>query len=122
MLQSDMDLDSCVDPMKHFFQELPSDESIKCHKIQTRHETKFNREFEIISEIEENNFGIIRRCRNRLDGLEYAVKIININLNKEYVNLKEILALSAIEVFSDCQYIAKHFYEWIENGKLYIVV
>jgi len=88
-------------------------------------ESRFETEFEVLGEIGKGHFGVVKRCRNRLDGLEYAVKIANNKWRGEYGKreaLQEVFALSALSVCDDNPYIVKYFYGWIEDSKLYIVV
>lgn len=88
-------------------------------------ESRFETEFEVLDEIGKGHFGVVTRCRNRLDGLEYAVKITNHKWRGECGKreaLQEVFALSALSVCDDNPYIVKYFNGWIEDSKLYIVV
>ena len=88
-------------------------------------EYRFDREFEVISEVGGRHFGYIKRCKNRLDGLEYAVKVTKHKWKGERGKLEalqEVFALSALSVCDDNPYIVKYFNGWIEDSKLYIVV
>jgi len=89
------------------------------------YESRFEKEFEVISELGKGHFGLIKKCRNRLDGLEYAVKITKHKWKGERGKLEalqEVFALSALSVCDDNPYIVKYFNGWIEDSKLYIVV
>jgi hypothetical protein len=89
------------------------------------YESRFEKEFEVISELGKGYFGLIKKCRNRLDGLEYAVKITKHKWKGErgkFEALQEVFALSALSVCDDNPYIVKYFNGWIEDSKLYIVV
>ena len=88
-------------------------------------ESRFEKEYEELSEIGKGYFGVVKRCRNRLDGLEYAVKITKHKWRGERGKLEalqEVFALSALSVCDDNPYIVKYFTGWIEDSKLYIVV
>jgi hypothetical protein len=89
------------------------------------YESRFEKEFEVLGEIGKGYYGVIKRCRNRLDGLEYAVKITKHKWRGECGKreaLREVFALSALSVCDDNPYIVKYFSGWIEDSKLYIVV
>ncbi len=91
----------------------------------TEQESRFEKEFEVVSEIGKGHFGVVKRCRNRLDGLEYAVKITKHKWRGERGKLEalqEVFALSALSVCDDNPYVVKYFNGWIEDSKLYIVV
>lgn len=88
-------------------------------------ESRFEKEFQVISELGKGHFGVIKKCRNRLDGLEYAVKVTKHKWKGERGKLEalqEVFALSALSVCDDNPYIVKYFNGWIEDCKLYIVV
>lgn len=88
-------------------------------------ESRFKAEFEVLGEIGKGHFGVIKRCKNRLDGLEYAVKITKHKWRGECGKLEalqEVFALSALSVCDDNPYIVKYFNGWVEDSKLYIVV
>jgi len=88
-------------------------------------ELRFDKEFDVVSEIGKGHFGVVKRCRNKLDGLEYAVKITKHKWRGDRGKqeaLQEVFALSALSVCDDNPYIVKYFNGWIEDSKLYIVV
>ena len=87
--------------------------------------THFDKEFEVLGKLGNGHFGDIRRCRNRLDGLEYAVKITKHKWKSErgkFETLQEVFALSSLSVCDDNPNIVKYFNGWVEDSKLYIVV
>ena len=86
--------------------------------------SRFEEDFEEISTIGRGNFGSVIRCRNRLDGIEYAIKITD-KVNSKYGNsmfeaLQEVYALSALSVSSENQYIVRYYRGWIDDDQLYI--
>lgn len=96
-----------------------------CDLSKKESESRFETEFEVLGEIGKGHFGVVARCKNRLDGLEYAVKITNHKWRGECGKreaLQEVFALSALSVCDDNPYIVKYFNGWVEDSKLYIVV
>ncbi len=86
---------------------------------------RFEDEFEVISELGKGHFGVVKKCRSKFDGLEYAVKVTKHKLKGELGKqeaLQEVYALSALSVCDDNPYIVKYFTGWIEDSKLYVVV
>lgn len=95
------------------------------YDMSKKSESRFEAEFEVLGEIGKGHFGVVTRCRNRLDGLEYAVKITSHKWRSDYGKkeaLQEVFALSALSVCDDNPYIVKYFNGWVEDSKLYIVV
>jgi hypothetical protein len=94
-------------------------------ELPNKTESRFETEFQVLEEIGKGHFAVVKRCKNRLDGLEYAVKITNNKWRSECGKseaLQEVFALSALSVCDDNPYIVKYFYGWIEDSKLHIVV
>lgn len=64
------------------------------------------------------------KCQNKLDGIEYAIKITERQHPKRRLNMYEALqeayALSALSVSSENPYIVRYYRGWIENEQLYI--
>eukprot|EP00826_Nyctotherus_ovalis_P018855 TRINITY_DN1571_c0_g1_i14.p1 TRINITY_DN1571_c0_g1~~TRINITY_DN1571_c0_g1_i14.p1 ORF type:complete len:381 (+),score=70.14 TRINITY_DN1571_c0_g1_i14:328-1470(+) len=95
------------------------------YDMSKKSESRFETEFEVLGEIGKGHFGVVTRCRNRLDGLEYAIKITSHKWRSDYGKkeaLQEVFALSALSVCDDNPYIVKYFNGWVEDSKLYIVV
>jgi len=74
------------------------------------------------------SFGVVTKCRSRLDGMFYAIKKINLRqsksgkdsrMNGQYVLPKEIFALSSLEANP---HITRYFSSWIEDGAAYLVL
>ena len=128
---SELELDYSRSPIvmmrRNSYIEENSDNSLVLSKKDSINsfESRFETEFEVLEEIGNGHFGVIKRCRNKLDGLEYAVKITKHKWTGEYGKLEalqEVFALSALSVCGDNPYIVKYFNGWIEDSKLYIVV
>lgn len=70
------------------------------------------------------NFGQVVRVVNRLDWIEYAVKITKKPSHKRRVNmeeaLQEVYALAALSASSENTHIVRYFTGWIEEEQLYI--
>lgn len=64
------------------------------------------------------------KCQNKLDGIEYAIKITERQHPKMRINmfeaLQEAYALAALSVSSENPYILRYYRGWIENEQLYI--
>lgn len=64
------------------------------------------------------------KCQNKLDGIEYAIKITEKQHPKKRLNMYEALqeayALAALSVSSENPYIVRYYRGWIENEQLYI--
>ena len=97
---------------------------------------RFLQDYEEGNLIGRGNFGSVVKSTNRLDGLEYAVKISQ-KPNKKSTRLAplifkgstileealhEVFALSALSVAGENPYIVRYYNGWIENDQLYIVV
>jgi wee1-like protein kinase len=86
--------------------------------------SRFEEDFEEISTVGRGNFGSVVRCRNKLDGIEYAIKITDQNTpkhgNSMIEALQEVYALSALSVSSENPYIVRYYRGWIDNEQLFI--
>jgi len=96
--------------------------------------SRFNEDFEEIWNLGKGNFGsvvnfisnfIIKiKCQNKLDKIEYAIKITEKQHPKKVVNITEALqeayALAALSVCSENPYIVRYYRAWEENDQLYI--
>ena len=64
------------------------------------------------------------KCRNKIDGIEYAIKITEKRApktgNSMFEALQEVYALSYLSVSSENQYIVRYYRGWIDDGQLYI--
>ena len=93
-------------------------------KYSNQRGARFDEDFEEINTIGRGNFGSVVKCRNKLDGIEYAIKITERstpkNRNSIYEALQEVYALSALSVSSESQHIVRYYRGWIENAQLYI--
>lgn len=86
--------------------------------------SRFEEDFEEISTVGRGNFGSVVRCRNKLDGIEYAIKITDQNTpkhgNSMIEALQEVYALSALSVSSENPYIVRYYRGWIDDEQLFI--
>lgn len=93
-------------------------------KEYNRRGSRFEEYFEEINVIGRGHFGTVVRCRNKTDGIEYAIKITDKNTpkNKNSMNeaIQEVYALSATSVSCEIPHIVRYFSGWIENDQLYI--
>lgn len=85
---------------------------------------RFNEDFIEICNLGKGNFGSVVKCQNKLDGIEYAIKITEKQHPKKRLNMYEALqeayALAALSVSSENPYIVRYYRGWIENEQLYI--
>ena len=86
--------------------------------------SRFDEDFEEINVIGRGHFGSVIRCRNKLDGIEYAIKITDKSTPKHKNSLveamQEVYALSALSASSENPYVIRYFRGWVENDQLYI--
>lgn len=85
---------------------------------------RFNEDFDEICTLGRGHFGSVVKCQNKLDGIEYAIKITEPQNPKKRLNMYEALqeayALAALSVSSENPYIVRYYRGWIENEQLYI--
>jgi serine/threonine protein kinase len=85
--------------------------------------SRFDYEFQAQGVLGSGGFGTVYKCRKRLDGCLYAVKVTNQRfrgeLDKEHV-LKEVYALAALCNSDDNPHIVRYFSAWVEDARLYI--
>jgi len=97
---------------------------------------RFESDFKIKGVIGAGRFGRVVRCLNRLDQLQYAVKITNLapssnqifaasyllGINSHSDVLSEVYALAALNASGDTQNIVRYYYGWVQDNQLFIVV
>jgi wee1-like protein kinase len=94
------------------------------HACSDKHYGRFEQDFEIENAIGSGQFGIVHRCRSRLDGCVYAIKR---SLNKFRGKndrdrvLREVHALAHLGT-TETPYIVKYHQSWIEDERLFIQV
>ncbi|GBG24357.1 Wee1-like protein kinase [Hondaea fermentalgiana] len=85
--------------------------------------SRFKEEFEEVGILGTGTFGTVFKCRNRLDGCLYAVKVTKQRFkgraDRERV-LKEVFALSALCNEEDSPHIVRYFGAFVEDGRLFI--
>mmetsp|Transcript_14836 Transcript_14836/g.28711 ORF Transcript_14836/g.28711 Transcript_14836/m.28711 type:complete len:769 (+) Transcript_14836:582-2888(+) len=85
--------------------------------------SRFQEEFEEEGILGTGTFGTVFKCRNRLDGCLYAVKVTKQRFkgraDRERV-LKEVFALSALCNEEDSPHIVRYFGAFVEDGRLFI--
>jgi len=65
------------------------------------------------------------RCKNKLDQLEYAVKVTSKKIRNSFEKasfLQEVYALSALSVGFESPHIVRYYSGWLEDQNLYIVM
>eukprot|EP00511_Aplanochytrium_stocchinoi_P004448 CAMPEP_0204834242 /NCGR_PEP_ID=MMETSP1346-20131115/19238_1 /ASSEMBLY_ACC=CAM_ASM_000771 /TAXON_ID=215587 /ORGANISM="Aplanochytrium stocchinoi, Strain GSBS06" /LENGTH=292 /DNA_ID=CAMNT_0051967413 /DNA_START=200 /DNA_END=1074 /DNA_ORIENTATION=- len=84
--------------------------------------SRFKYEFEALTVLGGGTFGSVYKCKARLDGCLYAVKVMRQKFkgkaDRERV-LKEVYALAAL-CHDDNPHIVRYFSAWIEDCRLYI--
>lgn len=82
--------------------------------------SRYMEDFEEISILGEGSFGKVTKCKNRLDGMHYAVKqtsnFIKGQKDEEYV-LREVHALATL---ADNPFIVRYYSSWIEDDRLFV--
>lgn len=85
---------------------------------------RFNEDFIEICNLGKGHFGSVVKWQNKLDGIEYAIKITEKQHPKKrlsmYEALQEAYALAALSVSSENPYIVRYYRGWVENEQLYI--
>jgi wee1-like protein kinase len=86
--------------------------------------TRFVQDFEDLAVLGKGAFGRVHQCRNRMDGCTYAVKRLMrkmIGDGRKKDQLREVLALSALQANGDCPAsIVRYYSSWVEDGFLHI--
>jgi len=82
-------------------------------------------DFEQLAQIGEGSFGTVFKCRKRVDGCVYAVKVTRKQMRSEVQRqemLREVFALSAVSQSArrESTHIVRYFNAWWEEGRLYI--
>jgi serine/threonine protein kinase len=80
--------------------------------------SRFDSDYEVLGTLGTGYFGMVKKCRNKIDGAVYAIKIMGCNDRK---NLNEVKAM-AILSNKECSNIVRYHHSWIENRKLYMVM
>lgn len=80
--------------------------------------SRFESDYEVLGTLGSGCFGTVKRCRNKIDGTVYAVKIMSCDDCKNINEVKTMAALSSKE----CSSIVRYHNSWIENGQLYMVM
>jgi len=79
------------------------------------------RQFKVVKFIGKGSFGSVYRVRRLSDGMEYAMKQINITQMNSQERKKAVNEIRILASISDCPYIVRFYEAFIENDTLYIV-
>lgn len=79
----------------------------------------FNENYEILENLGSGHFGTVYKCKNRFDGLIYAIKVLN-TATKTAIN--EAQALASLNVMYESTHIVRYFSSWKEENTVYIVM
>lgn len=79
----------------------------------------FYENYEIQDNLGSGHFGTVYKCKNKFDGLIYAIKVINTGA-KTAIN--EAQALASLNVMYESTHIVRYFSSWKEDQKVYIVM
>ena len=86
--------------------------------------SKFDEDFIEIGVLGKGHYGSVLKWQNKLDNIEYAIKITNKLHPKKRQwmdeTLKEVYALAALSASTENSYIVRYYRGWIENAQLYI--
>ncbi|EME32525.1 wee1-like protein kinase [Galdieria sulphuraria] len=82
--------------------------------------SRYTRDFEELGVLGSGSFGKVYKCRARLDGCLYAIKLIS----RKYASLCErnraIKEIHALAAFSKCPSFVRYYTSWEEDNMLYI--
>ena len=91
--------------------------------------SRYHQDYQELGTIGSGSFGIVTKCRRRLDGCDYAIKRIRLRQLKtrskissqeqKYVLPKEIFAMAALEANP---HITRYYSAWVEDGVAYLVL
>lgn len=97
--------------------------------------SRYHQDYQELGTIGSGSFGIVTKCRRRLDGCDYAIKRIRLRQLKtrtnkissssqeknggQYVLPKEIFAMAALEANP---HITRYYSAWVEDGVAYLVL
>eukprot|EP00939_MAST-03C_sp_MAST-3C-sp1_P004089 g4089.t1 len=86
--------------------------------------SRYLQDYQEIGCIGTGSFGVVTKCRSRLDGCTYAIKKVTLRKRKtcgggKYELPKEIFALSSLEANP---HITRYYSSWIEDGSAYLVL
>lgn len=94
--------------------------------------SRYTQDFQELCMIGSGSFGVVMKCRRRLDGCDYAIKRIQLRQLKnrtkmspskngggQYVLPKEIFAMAALEANP---HITRYYSAWVEDGVAFLVL
>ena len=80
--------------------------------------SRYLHDYEQLGIIASGHFGSVTRCRQRVDGMEYAIKRLPANSRRPgHAKNTEIFALAALET---CAHVVRYFQSWVEDASIYI--
>lgn len=116
-----------ISKMQKLTEDYSTDEKEEVHHLfeQTNDRgEKFYEDFDEICTIGKGRFGSVIKCQNKLDNIEYAVKITEKQHPKKRQFIEEawqeVYALAAINASTENSYIVRYYRGWVENAQLYI--
>eukprot|EP01083_Nonionella_stella_P030338 83194_1 len=130
---SDSDKREVREPITNVFlghSSFPDDErkskrrSLTSDGISIHTSSQFNLQFEYCQQVAKGSYGIVMKCRDRMDGCLYAVKRIKRpvtgNPNKNYKS-NEVCALAAAQRRGGHPHVVRLVWKWFEARALYVV-
>ena len=82
--------------------------------------TRYMLDFEEEGVLGDGNFSHVVCSRNRLDGMQYAIKKLNAHATSDTCTRKLTREICALAALQGCQEIVRYYSSWIEDGRIYI--
>jgi len=82
--------------------------------------SRYMEDFEEISILGEGSFGKVTKCKNRFDGMYYAVKQTSRLIKGEKHEANVLREVHALATLVDNPYIVRYYSAWIEDNRLFL--
>jgi serine/threonine protein kinase len=83
--------------------------------------SRYEEEFQELSEVASGEFGAVKLARHRLDGSDYAVKVNKTKLRAgSYEEKKALNEVFAHATLNSHKHVVRYYNRWVEEGQVYI--